>query len=82
VKGESRIASVARIADETDAAAIEVRLKDGTVDRIALRTGPSKETFSWKCADGKTLDLKGDYIFVRTRPDGTAREEAGVPGSK
>lgn len=82
VKGEPRIASITRLADETDAAAIEVRLKDGTVDRIALRTGPSKEIFSWKCADGKTLDLKGDYIFVRTRPDGTAREEAGVPSSK
>lgn len=75
VKGQSKIASVARLADEDNVAVIEVRLKDGTTDRIAVRTGTGREPLSVKLEGGGTLELKGDYLFQRTGPDGATRQQ-------
>ena len=69
-RGEPRIDAVRLLADEPDAVLVEVRMIDGTVDLVALRTRPSKKVYRWDVIDGMTLELEGDYLFVRKHPDG------------
>ena len=42
---------------------------------MGRRTGGAGEAMSWKLADGGTLDLKGDYVFRRTAPDGKTQQQ-------
>jgi hypothetical protein len=75
-KGEPRIASVSCLADGEDFSAVEVRMKDGTVDQIAVRTAPTNAPRKFKTLDGKSMELKGNYLFVRTLPDKTVKEQS------
>jgi len=69
-RGEPRIDTVQLLADEPDAILVEVRMIDGTVDLVALRTRPSRKVHRWDVIDGMTMELEGDYLFVRKHPGG------------
>jgi hypothetical protein len=77
VRGESRISSISRLADAEDFAAVEVRMTDGTVDRIAVRTMPTDGPRTFAGPDGAEIVLKGSYLLTRTLPDGATTEQAG-----
>ncbi|MBN2583435.1 MAG: alginate lyase family protein [Planctomycetes bacterium] len=75
VKDESQIAAIRRIADEDDAAAVEIRFRDGAADLVALRTKATTAPHAWTTDDGRRLELRGNYAFIRTRPDGTTEQQ-------
>lgn len=77
VKGASRLAKVERLADEADHVALAVTHTDGTVDFLALRVRDSAAVYRFPLSQDRVEELKGNYLFVRTHPDGTMARQGG-----